>query len=201
MKSIGLRCGVAGILFGLSAHTYAVGVGLYVSQGSGDADFDGTYSNFSADTEQSAIGFTFDTNLSKNRLFNYRLGVEKGTLKFKNFGQFEVDEVAITNDFGFSMVREDNLRIWIGPELRISFQDKQESSGWEYSGVGVGLGPVVGLNWHLGQNGPSLIAKAGVLGSSYAMDVTDPSGWLVDTYTITQNSVFMNFGITFRINE
>lgn len=198
MKLIGLRCGVAGILFALSAQAYAVGLGLYVSQGSGDADFDGTYSNFSADTEQSAIGFTFDTNLSKNRVFNYRLGVEKGTLKFN---QFEVDEVAVTNDFGFSLVREDNLRIWIGPELRISFQDKQESSGWEYSGVGVGVGPVIGLNWHLGQNGPSLIAKAGALGSSYVLDVTEPSGWLNDSYTITQDSVFMNFGITFRINE
>ncbi len=201
MKSIGLRCGLASALFALSAHSNAAGFGLYAVQGAGDADFTGYYYNdISMDTEQSAFGLVFDTNLSKNRVFNYRLGIERGTTSYKNADEVKLDENAITHDFGFALVREENLRAWIGPELRVAIQSGQDSSGNDWNGGSLGLGPAVGMNWNL-RHGLTLFAKASLIFSYGFMDIDDYGGWFHESYDVSQRSVFMNFGVAFRFKE
>ena len=74
----------------------AVGAGMYFSYGHGwgnveDDDFDDLWDDglpYTFDFEENVfgVGFTFDTNVAKNRLFNYRLeiGYERVNSPLKN---------------------------------------------------------------------------------------------------------------------
>lgn len=195
-------------LAGVTMQAHGVGFGVYAKGGGGDADFDSSNNDtvVSTDTEQTAFGIMLDTNLVKPKLFNYRLGLEKGTLRYKSFGgDLEMDETAMTHDFGFALVRDSNLRLWAGPQLRISSQDGS-AAGNTLSGVGFGLGPVLGMNWRFAK-GIALTASAGYLASFYVLEgdvtytYTDPYGsysyTLQESYGVTHHNTFFNVGLTF----
>lgn len=196
-------------LTGLTTQAHGVGFGVYAKSGSGNADFDGDslYNVVATDTEQSAFGFMFDTKIVKPGLFNYRLGLEKGTLRYKGYdGDLEMDEVAMTHDFGFTLMHKPDLRLWAGPQLRISVQDGS-TAGNTLSGAGFGLGPVLGMNWRF-TRGLALTASAGYLQSFYSLDgdvtytYSDPSGYsysytVQESYSVTHQNTFLNVGLAF----
>lgn len=175
---------------GTAKHTYEGN-----SQVSGSTDF-----NY--ETDRNSVGVVMDTNLSKDKVFNYRLGVmyEKEKLSRSGFN-YEVKGVSFDNDFGFGVVRNENLRLWLGPELRLSYLEKEWNSNTKTALVEIGVGPVVGVNFNLGSV-VTLSAKAGYIFNGTAGNRTNTSASGGDT-TIsgTGNYPLLNFALLFRMGE
>ncbi len=148
----------------------AGGLGIYVPMSfaeNSSANYKSDYSTYSSlyvpdytsktDYKESAgIGFVFDTNVQKDKLFNYRLGVEflnrvvqdvNGTACTDNcdYGL----RVNIVNTFGFGIVRNENIRVWVGPRINIAYNsDNGNASRTELE---LGIAPVIGINVNLGK--------------------------------------------------
>jgi len=154
-----------------ATHASAAGFGLYVGTAPEVGRFDipadpGTEWNFSG-------GILIDSNVARNRLFNYRiaLGYQYTYLDldrpFRGFGGSEGHGLSINQSFGFGLVRSRRFRIWAGPALRIagSYHSGQTRldplfpggfsrvSTPAYATVQVGIGPELGINLHTGKVG------------------------------------------------
>src|SRR5437870_4786207 len=103
----------------------ATGLGLYFEYGNvfdgqldhtiaGDVDFD---------EDHFGGGFSFDTNVAADNLFNYRLdvGYQKVEGDYGPFGDVDGDGIVLDNAFGFGEFRSDRARVWIGPAVRLTF--------------------------------------------------------------------------------
>jgi len=92
----------------------------------------------------SGYGLVLDTNIGKNKLYNYRLNIESNEIEAENGYKF--DKTSIVNTFGFALFRNEHVRVFMGPRLNIGFEDRREDdSRLEYS-----LAPAIGVNIHLG---------------------------------------------------
>ena len=201
----------------LTSNAMAIGLGFKITGGSGESDWNydslfqdttGTYSSegdFSSDDSYSGFGFVFDTNLAKDKLFNYRLeiGFEDKEYKTKGGGKIELDGIHIINDFGFGIIRSENLRLWIGPELKLT-QLSDEDNSWD-SNMDImefSYGPVIGLNFNPG-NLLTVAMKTGYLFSQFTGDsyyyTTDSS--LDNDYDGDGSSYFFTLALIFRIND
>lgn len=158
--TIWLIVGAASLYF-IPRDAHAVGLGMSVGATTGKF---GTEANNATGTgnhyyneHKGAIGLLFDTNIGKRNLFNYRLGVayEKVTVNLPEKEHYE--GVAIENDFGFGF-STDNLRLWVGPEVRVNYNS--------HNLFGIGAGPAVGINVNLG-NGLALCAKGAYIFSRH----------------------------------
>ncbi|MEN8136538.1 MAG: hypothetical protein ABFS18_13535 [Thermodesulfobacteriota bacterium] len=137
-----------------SAH--ASGLGVYLSSGFGDSDIEtgpwwSVTDTHDSDLELLSGGLVFDTNLSKNRLFNYRMELGRGTYTWQDFPagmETELNQTVMTHDFGFGILRNKAVRLWLGPEIRIS-RTNDEVDGIEYDMTGFGVGLALGLNINL----------------------------------------------------
>ncbi|MDL1968971.1 MAG: hypothetical protein LWW97_10630 [Deltaproteobacteria bacterium] len=173
--------------FGINC-THAAGIGFYLSHGIGDgaADFNEDYDSddwwndleSSGDAKFSGYGFIFDTAVAKDEVFNYRLqigyedaeydidSVYDGDLHIDisdfvgNF-KLDIDRFVIDNTFGFGIVRKENFRIWIGPQLRIGYMSGDGTmtliDGTKLNldfddGLVLGLAPVIGVNFNFINN-------------------------------------------------
>lgn len=133
----------------------ATGLGLYFEYGNvfdgqldhtiaGDVDFD---------EDHFGGGFAFDTNVANDRLFNYRLdvGYQHVDGDYGPFGDLDGDGLVLHNAFGFGVFRNDRVRVWLGPAVRLSFDFFDEVPVFDnVFKLGVGLGPEVGINLHTG---------------------------------------------------
>jgi len=210
MKKIG-RVVVFAMLLISSAYTsqaMAIGKGFYLQLGSGGATWDaeddlGTKWSFDTDTSYAGIGFVLDTATADDRLFNYRfqVGLEKYENKTTRTGsKLSMDSLVIDQDFGFGLVRNERLRFWLGPELRISFSagSPDNSPDLDIGMFGVGLGPAVGINIHT-RSRLSLAFKLGYMAMSYSGygDDTSAADNNID-YTVEEHYTFFNFAMLFR---
>ena len=162
----------------------AVGAGMYFSYGHGwgnvdDDDWDQIFDDglpydYDFDENVFGVGFTFDTNVAKNRLFNYRLeiGYERvwqewpsgnPTLRWDydfpgnppppaafTRSKYTGNGLSINNAFGFGVVRTDRMRLWVGPALRLN-ADWYDADDFDVLEFNVGVGPQVGINYHVGE--------------------------------------------------
>ena len=94
-----------------------------------------------------AAGFSLDTNVAKNRLFNYRLNVGYQWSSFS-------DGLSLDNVFGFGVLRNRHVRLWIGPSIRLGIDSINTSPLVDLM---VGGGPVVGVNFHTGNAGSAAL--------------------------------------------
>ena len=96
-----------------------------------------------ADFNTYSVGFSLDTNVSKNRLFNYRLNVG---YQWSNFS----DGLSLDNAFGFGVLRNRHVRLWIGPSVRLGVDSINSSP---FVDLLAGGGAVFGVNFHTGNAG------------------------------------------------
>lgn len=163
---------IATSLIAVPEDAMAFGFGVTGSFASGDleANDDSIFGSGGIRTRyhqrRRSVGVVYDTNVGRDAIFNYRLGISYQGMKAKSStGRFDLEGVSIENDFGFSLVRNETARFWVGPEVKVEHLEGTETfMGYrDHMGVlGVGLGPVAGLNLRLGDD-ISLIAKGGYI--------------------------------------
>ena len=140
----------------------ASGMGIYVPYSFGDKssltddgnDFDVEYKG------TAGFGLLYDSNLGKDTLYNYRLGLEyltPSTHKTSNdYGDFECQSECdfsrfnIVNTFGFGVFRTEMLRIWIGPRLNIAYMWDSGPHGYQEAAFEFGIAPAAGINVNIG---------------------------------------------------
>jgi hypothetical protein len=145
--------------FGLP-DAYAVGLGLYGSTGGGTADWSpDTTADFRKSSEHQSYGFALDTAPASDNLFNYNLNFGYDRFSSKNtkhsnaWENTDLEGVLMSHNFGFGGLITPSMRVWFGPELRIEWLEGAPSNFSDYKIrlFGVGFGPVLGLNFSLGE--------------------------------------------------
>lgn len=136
---------------------HAVGLGLYGEGGGGTADWSPDHNeNFRKSARHFAYGFALDTAPASNSLFNYNLNIGYDTFSnnSKNaWGDADLDGVVMSHNFGFGGLITPHIRLWFGPELRLSWHEGSPNNFSNYTirTFGVGIGPVLGLNFNVGE--------------------------------------------------
>ena len=98
------------------------------------------------------LGFVFDTNVGKNKDFNYRLNLEYSLAELASSSRLYSDnyskhKYSVVNTFGISVYHSPYVRLWIGP--RVIFQVQHMSSSTNIrsqNNYGIGLAASTGLN-------------------------------------------------------
>jgi hypothetical protein len=196
-----------------SSQAYASGLGVSGSIGLESWTRD---ENYSGDRLVSNIGFVFDTAVRRNRLFGYRFTFQREQNK-SDGGKLDMHGWAIANDFQFGLVRTKYYRFWVGPELKVSFNNKltintneqmvNDNNGY-FSESGLGdvwgiiLGPAVGLNVHL-PNKYSFTITAGFLVGNYNgdTDYRTTNGNQYGDLHAQSSGMYLTAGFIYRINE
>jgi len=161
------------LLLTMPAVIHAGGLGIYVPISLGDTmdvtvtpdfgskqDYDQT-TNFDTST---GFGLTYDSNLGKDELYNYRLGVEwmdrtvdsvsanGNTYNCKN--DCDMFRFQVVQTFGFGVLRTEMVRLWVGPRINVGYNYNDTTTGGvESSEVNfeLGIAPAVGVNLNFGR--------------------------------------------------
>lgn len=191
---------------------FAVGFGFYLPFGIGESDTEiesdfGTISS-EWDTSFTGLGFVFDTNPAGHRLFNYRLnfGYEAGNYEF-NSNNTDYYRLVCDNSFGFGLIKTEKFRLWVGPRIRIAYMKIDERYGDTADPFGLGIGPVVGLNFNIGPK----VTLGFDVGYRYTKYWDDISSERIDDdddanaeyelsadYESDESEFFVNFSLMFR---
>jgi hypothetical protein len=188
----------------------AGGFGFYVQGGGGNAEWDaddlGGDFDFESNTGHAGLGAVYDSNVSRNTLFNYRIsfGYESAVHDPDNaWDKIKLHSYVLDQDFGFGLYRTENMRFWIGPEIRISYSQgsPEDDDDLEFKLWGFGVGPVAGINFHVSRR-VSLGLKAGLLSIGYAGKLADDRDRFDDeVYKMNEGYAFFNFSVLFRFGE
>jgi hypothetical protein len=126
----------------------------------------------SIDVDAKGFGVMLDTNLSGQNVFNYRLSIGYNELDISygnDFYSVDLDghRITIDNTFGFGIVKAENIRLWIGPQVHLDFSSWDETIGGTYlekdnvNVIGYGVGVVTGANFHIPRVG-SICPELGI---------------------------------------
>jgi len=184
-----------------SSNAEALGLGLYGTYGSGSEtwEYRDISGKFNYDSSSKGFGLVLDSNVAQNNIFNYQLNIGYTQKE----GQSDLPALtggSMSHDFGFGLVRTKDLRLWVGPEIKIAFYSGSKSS-MKYYKYNYGIGPVVGLNVHLGKV-VTLALKGGYMFNfgigiiDYQDDKKENSGFISNG-----REPFITFAIIFRIND
>jgi hypothetical protein len=187
--------------------SYALGLGVSIGTGAEDWNNDRKHTD---DREISNYGFVLDTAVAKDRLFNYRFSLQFDKNHAKDRG-LDMEGLATTHDFAFGVVRNQNVRLWLGPQLRVAYYrdlSPHTVTDVEYAGsaLSIGVGPVIGLNVHL-QKLVTFSASAsymmiGRYAGDYGIDVVNTSGRVGNNDVDADFSgLYASISIIFRIND
>lgn len=185
LNTLAVSLCVTGMILLSAGSTEAAGLGFFISNDFGDAEVtednaDPILYDFEYEFDADGFGFgmVYDSNVSQDTLFNYRLNVGYGG------GEYDINAVhdttngfdwdmsgvssdvdfdlfAIDNTFGFGIVRKDFMRLWIGPQVRIGYMNVSGKVIPDVSNptvanaeidtnlIGLGFAPVIGGNFHL----------------------------------------------------
>ena len=109
----------------VTSPVYAVGLGLFLNGGNAEARWDGDLLNADTDGQNLDFGISLDTNLATDRLFNYRMELGKAYWEVDRFNNqsstADLDGLVMNQDFGFGGLVSDSVRLWLGPELRLTY--------------------------------------------------------------------------------
>ncbi len=204
----------------------AAGFGMYGALGSGSADWhiDGwpdleaqppgslgyPASDFKTDPEHAGGGLVFDTAVAKDKLFNYQLNLGYDAFRNKDrtdgFTLSNLRGLVVSNAFGLGIVRTSWFRMWLGPEIRLTWQTGEITVPALQMGrrncdlIGAGIGPVLGLNLNFTGN-VTIAVKAGYQWMSYygQMETTTFDGYAdVDVH---ERLAYVNIGFLFRSSD
>ena len=185
----------------------ASGIGLYVpmsaSSTSSREDVD-TSATWDVDYEPSVgIGFVYDTNVGKDEMYGYRLGLE-----YLNMGIDKYDGVTYTGDetyarynmvntFEFGLVTTKSIRFWVGPRLNIAYETVSDGT-YEESTMEFGIAPALGTNINLGSLvslGFDVDYRFSAVGGSWKTSFSD------DSFSGTTTGLTARFYLLFRFGE
>lgn len=196
-----------------SSHAYAVGIGLTTG-----AAYENWYndSNYSGGRYVSNIGLLLDTRVRRNKLFGYRFAFLRERNKDAN-NKLNMYGFATTHDFTFGLVRTPKLRFWVGPRLKVSFNNKVAINSDEgivqtYSWTGenttigdvwgYGVGPVIGLNVHLPDRMTFSFTVAYLaLNYNGDTDYDTTSGKHYNDLAANSDGLYLNVAFIYRNNE
>lgn len=127
----------------------AMGMGIFYATGSGDSTMmvEGSPDTASR-LEMSGYGIVLDTNVGKDRIFNYRLELGAGSYGPKDS---PYDGTILVHDLGFSLARSSAARLWMGPEVLMNFTDDRDSAESPKL-FGLGMGLALGVNVNMGRH-------------------------------------------------
>jgi len=124
----------------------AMGIGYFYASGSGDSITRIEGSPDSRDPlDISGNGLFLDSNLGKDKTFNYRLEFGSGEYGVKDQ---TFDGLVMIHDFGFSPYRSKWFRLWAGPEVMLNSID-DTASAESPKLFGFGMGPAIGINLNI----------------------------------------------------
>ena len=156
----------------------AAGMGVYVPFSVGDTvSVTNTVDNYDIDYDTTnnmksavGIGLVFDSNLGKDKLFNYRVGLEYqsqsvDTGSFESGPEYSCNDsfcdysrINLVQTFGFGVLRTQTVRLWVGPRINLAmnYQSTDYDTGYytnTYSEASfeIGIAPAVGVNVNLGR--------------------------------------------------
>jgi hypothetical protein len=185
----------------------ALGLGGYINFSSGTstwtADDGNSEWDIDSDRKITDLGFVLDTAVARDTLFNYRLQLGYENWEDDNAAGEKLDLTGfvMTHDFGFGVLRTPNVRLWLGPEVKLAFVtgSPDGSPDFDVSLFDFGIGPVIGANFNIGST-VTLAVKTGYLFEGFA-GVGRQSSFDDITYTGRASEIFINFAILFRIND
>ena len=198
----------------------AVGLGVYVplsfaerSSVSVSSNFSSTYEpNYTLKTnykESVGIGLVLDTNVQKDALFNYRLGLEAINREINNgngssclnncdYGR----RYNIVNTFGFALVRNEDVRVWLGPRINIAWNTQSGDKDYFRTEFELGIAPVLGINVDLGKVvSLSFDLDYRISNITGASSNSGSSSYSSFTYSGTTQGATARFYIIFKIND
>lgn len=187
----------------------AGGLGIYLPTwsfaGTGtiyyDLDSEGTL-----DYNHIGAGIFIDNRLASQRVFNYRpafiyerVNYDNGRSSENYFSRFAFDQL-----FGFGILRKQNIRLWLGPQVRLAYMnwndDDPEYENWRF---GFGIAPMFGSNFNLGSV-MTLCLDIGLRSNfyfgkyNYSYTYGNYSYEEGESYYLTYYEIFINFGVAFR---
>lgn len=178
-------------------------LGMGFTSGSADEEWTDNESFVSTKTdyEVSNFGFVLDTNVAKNRLFNYRFSLTQEENKSAT-GGIKYEGIGMTHDFGFRLFSNQHVRVWLGPRLNTAFYDTISVGGVGIDGdvLGISFGPVLGVNVHV-KDILSFSLTTGILQGGYVGDYTNSGTFGSGDIDNDIDSSFMNLSVIFRIRD
>lgn len=198
----------------------AVGLGIYLQGGLGSSDLEGgteytsvigntSVQDQTSDAYYTGAGLVLDTNLSRDRLFSYRLylGIEKFHWdSFPGGRKLDLEQFVMTHDFGFTLESTDEASSWVGPELRLTYLD-DHNRGVDVDGIGVAIGLAYGINYHRAYE-RTLALKVSIMtqalnGASYDDHIEPYPGatYTSSSFSARDNFVMVTIAYFLRIAE
>ena len=144
----------------------AAGMGVYIPVSiseSADITLDSDYGSEDLNFEYKAaagFGVAFDSNIGKDKLFNYRLGLEYMNQEIDTVdgesctGDCDFTRLNMVHTFGFGVLRTQTVRLWVGPRINLAYNSHEETYANEtftMSHFEFGVAPAVGVNVNLGR--------------------------------------------------
>jgi hypothetical protein len=147
-----------------SSSLMAFGLGLYGTASKGSTDW--VYTNpdtnvespkMESDVSKVGLGFTLDSALAFDQLFNYRLHVGYSKIKIgREEPLFDIkgNEYHLYNSFGFGVFRSEVVRLWLGPQLGFGFinakYDTNNMDTNKFFTFYYSYGIIAGINFNIG---------------------------------------------------
>ncbi len=188
---------------GTNASASGMGGYLGISAGTLDIDWDlGVTTQFKSEGDLLGLGagFVYDTTVARDELVNYRVmaGYEYMDINLDNYSDDEVfHDIYIDNFIGFGVYRAENMRVWVGPELRIGYMiGGGDTLTDDARGVELAIGPAVGINMHTGPDF-SFALTGGIRQQYFWGNWEDPTG---DEHDFDGDAIqaYFNIAILFR---
>lgn len=169
-----------------SKETYAVGLGVHFTGGATIHRGYNEDENRYGDRMFFGAGFTLDSTVAMNNLFNYRmhLGYTSSSI---GIGKYNHNIINLQNSFGFGVVRLQNFRFWLGPHVHFFYDFTLEH-------MDINAGLALGFNYNMAK----LISLTLDCGARAAfLEWNHSSG---KKYTAIVEP-FINLGILFRVKD
>ena len=182
----------------ISINCHATGLGFSLGDASEDWDDVSTVES----RNLSSFGFVVDTTVAGDQIFNYRFSLLKEENNSDGNG-INMDGITFLHNFGFGVLRNKHVRLWLGPELRTAFYEDlsivRNGSRVQVPGDvwGYGIGIAMGANFHLPE-----VASIGISASYYVFN--DYTGDYDSTSTdldIDSSGLYLNLTVLFRVND
>jgi len=200
------RCGLLTTVCLLAAAPAWAGLGGYVEYGLVQYAANWMDDGFVQDGDQAhaiGVGVAWDSNLAKDELLNYRFLFGYRHLEpSEGDDDLRLDGLSAQFTLGFSPLRSENMRWWLGPSIGVSYLICEDCAGpgndSDVHQASLGLGPEFGWNYHLDEK-LSLSITARYTFESTAQKVYGPVNTIFDRGWQGRPSI--NFSFFFRADK
>ena len=196
-----------------SPNSFAAGLGIFIDAsggGSGEFEWESDFNSRNVDSKAAAFGFVLDTAPTNERVFNYRLNVGFARHEFDDIDKIKSKGIYAENIFGFALIKDETLRWWVGPLVRVGFYSGDTDTVQLGSGASMkteldyaefGVGAVTGLNVKVGNAilSPSIGVRFSGYGGEGEITTRDSFGTssFKEDFEASATNIFANFALLF----